>query len=111
MKKFINQPKAFVDEMLEGILMAHPDQLAFASGDRRCIIRAGAPVKGKVGIATGGGSGHLPLFLGYVGNGLLDGCAVGDVFSLPARSNDRTSQGHRRRRAWSTSTGTTAATS
>jgi phosphoenolpyruvate---glycerone phosphotransferase subunit DhaK len=84
MKKFINQPKAFVDEMLEGILMAHPDQLAFASGDRRCIIRAGAPVKGKVGIATGGGSGHLPLFLGYVGKGMLDGCSVGGVFQSPS---------------------------
>ncbi len=84
MKKFINQPNAFVDEMLEGILMAHPDQLAFASGDRRCIIRAGAPVKGKVGIATGGGSGHLPLFLGYVGRGMLDGCSVGGVFQSPS---------------------------
>ena len=84
MKKFINQPKQFVDEMLEGILMAHPDQLAFASGDRRCIIRAGAPVKGKVGIATGGGSGHLPLFLGYVGQGMLDGCSVGGVFQSPS---------------------------
>ena len=84
MKKFINQPKAFVDEMLEGILLAHPDQLAFAGGDRRCIIRAGAPVKGKVGIATGGGSGHLPLFLGYVGRGMLDGCSVGGVFQSPS---------------------------
>ncbi len=84
MKKFINQPKHFVDEMLEGILMAHPDQLAFAAGDRRCIIRAGAPVKGNVGIATGGGSGHLPLFLGYVGQGMLDGCSVGGVFQSPS---------------------------
>ena len=84
MKKFINEPKNFVDEMLEGILLAHPDQLAFAAGDRRCIIRAGAPKKGKVGIATGGGSGHLPLFLGYVGQGMLDGCSVGGVFQSPS---------------------------
>jgi phosphoenolpyruvate---glycerone phosphotransferase subunit DhaK len=84
MKKFLNDPKTFVDEMLEGILLAHPDQLAFAAGDRRCIIRAGAPVKGKVGIATGGGSGHLPLFLGYVGAGMLDGCSVGGVFQSPS---------------------------
>jgi dihydroxyacetone kinase-like protein len=83
-KKFINEPKNFVDEMLEGILAAHPDQLAFASGDRRCIVRAGSPVKGKVGIATGGGSGHLPLFLGYVGSGMLDGCSVGGVFQSPS---------------------------
>ena len=84
MKKFINEPKNFVDDMLEGILMAHPDQLAFAAGDKRCIIRAGAPRKGKVGIATGGGSGHLPLFLGYVGQGMLDGCSVGGVFQSPS---------------------------
>ncbi len=84
MKKFINEPKNFVDEMLEGILLAHPDQLAFAAGDRRCIIRAGSPKKGKVGIATGGGSGHLPLFLGYVGQGMLDGCSVGGVFQSPS---------------------------
>ncbi|MGA2764035.1 MAG: dihydroxyacetone kinase subunit DhaK [Spirochaetia bacterium] len=84
MKKFINEPKNFVDDMLEGILMAHPDQLAFTAGDKRCIIRAGAPRKGKVGIATGGGSGHLPLFLGYVGQGMLDGCSVGGVFQSPS---------------------------
>jgi phosphoenolpyruvate---glycerone phosphotransferase subunit DhaK len=84
MKKFINDPRNFVDEMLEGILLAHPDQLGFAAGDRRCIIRAGSPVKGKVGIATGGGSGHLPLFLGYVGAGMLDGCSVGGVFQSPS---------------------------
>ncbi len=83
MKKFINEPKEFVDEMLEGILLAHPDQLSHAAGDRRCIVRAGAPRKGKVGIATGGGSGHLPLFLGYVGQGMLDGCSVGGVFQSP----------------------------
>ncbi len=50
----------------------------------RCIIKAGNKKKGKVGIATGGGSGHLPLFLGYVGEGLLDGCAVGGVFQSPS---------------------------
>ena len=84
MKKFINDPKNFVDEMLEGILLAHPGELSFAAGDRRCIVRAGSPVKGKVGIATGGGSGHLPLFLGYVGKGMLDGCSVGGVFQSPS---------------------------
>ncbi len=84
MKKFINDPKHFVDEMLEGILLAHPDQLAPAAGDNRCLVRAGSPKKGKVGIATGGGSGHLPLFLGYVGPGMLDGCSVGGVFQSPS---------------------------
>lgn len=60
MKKFLNQPKDFVDEMLEGILLAHPDQLAFTAGDRRCIIRAGAPKKGKVAIATGAARAICP---------------------------------------------------
>ena len=84
MKKFINKPEAFVDEMLQGILAAHSEQLKHAAGDLRCIVRADAPVQGKVGLATGGGSGHLPLFLGYVGAGMLDGCSVGGVFQSPS---------------------------
>jgi phosphoenolpyruvate---glycerone phosphotransferase subunit DhaK len=84
MKKIINEPMAFVDEMLEGILLAHPDQLKVVSSDPRAIIRADAPVEGKVAILTGGGSGHLPIFLGYVGQGLADGCSVGNVFSSPS---------------------------
>jgi dihydroxyacetone kinase DhaK subunit len=83
MKKIINDPMQFVDEMLEGILLAHPDQLKGAD-DPRVVVRADAPVKGKVAILTGGGSGHLPVFLGYVGKGLADGCAVGSVFSSPS---------------------------
>lgn len=82
MQKIINEPRAFVDEMLEGLLLAHPEQLS--SPVPRVLVRAGAPRKGKVGIVTGGGSGHLPLFLGYVGYGLADGVAVGDVFSSPS---------------------------
>jgi dihydroxyacetone kinase-like protein len=58
--------------------------LAVVAGDLRCIVKAGSRKKNKVGIATGGGSGHLPLFLGYVGDGLLDGCAVGGVFQSPS---------------------------
>lgn len=83
MKKIINDPMAFVDEMLEGILMAHPKQLR-ATRDPRAIVRADAPVQGKVAILTGGGSGHLPVFLGYVGVGLADGVSVGNVFSSPS---------------------------
>lgn len=83
MKKFLNQPEAFVDEMLEGIYAASNGQLTPVAGDRRCLTRS-ERVPGKVGIATGGGSGHLPLFLGYVGDGLLDGCAVGGVFQSPS---------------------------
>lgn len=84
MKKFLNKPEAFVDEMIEGILAAHPDALKNVAGDLRCIVRADAPKKGKVGLATGGGSGHLPLFLGYVGAGMLDGASVGGVFQSPS---------------------------
>ena len=83
MKKIINDPFAFVDEMLDGIIRAHPDQLRLVGPDKRVVVRADAPVKGKVGIATGGGSGHLPVFMGYVGKGLVDGCSIGNVFSSP----------------------------
>lgn len=86
MKKILNDPAAFVDEMLEGILTAHPEHLRAATADRRGVVRADAPVTGKVAIATGGGSGHLPVFLGYVGKGLADGVAVGNVFSSPSTS-------------------------
>jgi dihydroxyacetone kinase-like protein len=84
MKKIMNNPVHFVDEMLEGILAAHPRQIRYVNNDLRCIVKGGPGIKNKVGIATGGGSGHLPLFLGYVGDGLLDGCAVGGVFQSPS---------------------------
>jgi dihydroxyacetone kinase-like protein len=83
-KKLINDPARFVDEMLEGLLLAHPDQLRAASEDRRALVRADSPQQGRVGIVTGGGSGHLPTFLGYVGEGLCSGVAVGNVFSSPS---------------------------
>ncbi len=83
MKKIINKPENFVPEMLDGLLKAYPDQLDYAE-DVHAIVRADSPVEGKVGLATGGGSGHLPVFLGYVGKGMLDGCAVGDVFASPS---------------------------
>ena len=84
MKKLINDPDDFVDEMLDGLLLAHPDMLKVASDDRRALVRADAPLQGQVGIVTGGGSGHLPVFLGYVGQGLCTGVAVGNVFSSPS---------------------------
>ncbi len=83
MKKIINQPENYVNEMLEGLYIAHPDLIRYTADDLRCLVTAN-PVEGKVGIATGGGSGHLPLFLGYVGKGMLDGCCVGDVFQSPS---------------------------
>jgi dihydroxyacetone kinase len=84
MKKLINDPERFVDEMLEGLLTAHPDQLTSVSEDNRALVRADAPLAGRVGIVTGGGSGHLPVFLGYVGRGLCTGVAIGNVFSSPS---------------------------
>ena len=86
MKKILNSADTYVDEMIDGILAAFPDHLkAAAVSERgtRGLVVADAPVNGKVAIATGGGSGHIPLFLGYLGQGLADGVAVGDVFSSP----------------------------
>lgn len=82
LKKLINQPDRFVEEFLEGVLAAHPELTT--AGDPRVLVRADAPQQGKVGIVTGGGSGHLPLFLGYVGPGLCSAVAVGNVFSSPS---------------------------
>jgi len=84
MRKLLNDAEHFVLEMLDGILAAHPDQLRAAGEDVHALVRASSPRTGKVGIVTGGGSGHLPLFLGYVGTGMLDGVAVGDVFASPS---------------------------
>ncbi len=85
MKKIINKAEDFVDEMIDGILRAHPDHLRCVEGDKRCLVTAQKRTN-KVGIVTGGGSGHLPLFLGYIGEGMLDGCAVGGVFQSPSAS-------------------------
>ncbi|WP_128254767.1 dihydroxyacetone kinase subunit DhaK [Falsirhodobacter deserti] len=82
MKKILNDPAAYVDEMLEGLVAAHPE--IYHAHAHRVILRAGAKASGKVGIVTGGGSGHLPVFTGYVGRGLLDGCAIGNVFASPS---------------------------
>ncbi len=82
LRKIINDPGEFVDEVLDGIVRAHPDAYRFASADRRAVVAPATP--GRVGIVTGGGSGHLPLFLGYVGSGLATGVAVGNVFSSPS---------------------------
>lgn len=84
MKKILNDPKNYVDEALEGIYAAYGDKVSFFENDKRVLIRAGEKKAGKVGIVTGGGFGHLPLFLGYVGQGMLDACAVGNVFASPS---------------------------
>ncbi len=84
MRKLINAPENFVDEVLDGIVRAYGDRLKLGGSQGRVVLRAEGPKKGRVGIVTGGGSGHLPVFLGYVGQGLLDGCAVGNVFASPS---------------------------
>jgi dihydroxyacetone kinase-like protein len=84
MKKILNSPHAYVDEMLEGLCRAHPQFYARTGPAGRVIKRPDAPRAGKVGVVSGGGSGHLPIFTGYVGPGLLDACAIGNVFSSPS---------------------------
>jgi hypothetical protein len=82
MKKLINAPANYVDEMLDGLTLAYPS-LVRDGASARVIRRASGARKGKVGIVSGGGSGHLPLFTGYVGTGLLDSCSIGNVFEGP----------------------------
>jgi len=83
MRKILNSSDTYVDDMLAGIYAAHPDSVMFIGDDLHCYVTKERK-HGKVGIMTGGGSGHLPLFLGYVGEGMLDGCAVGGVFQSPS---------------------------
>ncbi|MER8714662.1 dihydroxyacetone kinase subunit DhaK [Mesorhizobium sp. M0228] len=82
-KKIINDGNRSVDEMLEGILAAHPRHLRRADGSPRSIIARDGPRPGKVGLVIGGGSGHEPTFLGFVGKGLADAAAIGNVFASP----------------------------
>ena len=82
MKKLINKPEEVVNEELKGIEAAHPD-LVKVYYDPDYIVRADAPVKGKVGIVSGGGSGHEPMHGGFVGMGMLDAACPGAVFTSP----------------------------
>ena len=82
MKKFINDPFDVVDEMLEGFLAVNGRYVRKLE-TARTVVRADAPVKGKVGVVTGGGSGHKPAFIGFVGRGMLDAVAVGEIFTSP----------------------------
>ncbi len=82
MQKFINDPQTVVDEMLEGFVKAHSDLVATTSNERVLKFRD-APIEGKVGIVTGGGSGHKPAFIGYIGRNMCDAVAVGEIFTSP----------------------------
>ena len=82
MKKLINKPEDVVVEELQGIELAHPD-IVKVHYDPNYIVRADAPVKGKVGLVSGGGSGHEPMHGGFVGKGMLDAACPGAVFTSP----------------------------
>lgn len=82
-QKLINAGVDVVDEMLEGILAAHGDKLWRPEASRRVVIARNGPRAGKVALVIGGGSGHEPTFLGFVGKGLADAAAIGNVFASP----------------------------
>src|SRR5512144_1553049 len=82
MKKLINKPENVVREELEGIAYAHPD-LVKVCYDPNYIVRVDAPIQGKVGVISGGGSGHEPMHGGFVGMGMLDAACPGAVFTSP----------------------------
>ena len=82
MQKIINEPSRVVDEMVQGYLAAYEGTVE-ATSNPRVLKYHRAPVPGKVGIVTGGGSGHKPAFLGYLGRNLVDAVAVGEIFSSP----------------------------
>ncbi len=82
MKKLLNSPETFVKESLEGMARAFPD-LIKVHFDPNFVYRADAPVKGKVAVISGGGSGHEPLHGGFVGKGMLHAACPGEVFTSP----------------------------
>ncbi|MBN1835279.1 MAG: dihydroxyacetone kinase subunit DhaK [Spirochaetales bacterium] len=82
MQKIINDPNDVVDEMLQGYLKAVPDLVA-PTANPRVLRYTQAPVSSKVGIVTGGGSGHKPAFIGYLGRNMVDAVAVGEIFTSP----------------------------
>lgn len=82
MQCFVNKPNEVVEDMLKGFLRHHANIVA-PTGNPRVVRYAKAPVAGKVGVVTGGGSGHKPAFIGYVGGNMVDAVAVGEIFSSP----------------------------
>lgn len=83
MQRFINDPDDLVDETIAGFVKAHPDLVRKDPMNARVVTSRFAPQKDKVGIVTGGGSGHEPAFVGYVGRNMVDAVAVGELFSSP----------------------------
>ncbi|MEM5469408.1 dihydroxyacetone kinase subunit DhaL [Celeribacter marinus] len=83
-KKLINAPEDIITHALEGMIAAHPDMLTIEGATGRAVVAKDGPRDGKVGVIIGGGSGHEPAFAGYVGRGLADAAAVGNVFASPS---------------------------
>ncbi len=84
MKKILNDAYTYASDTVAGLCAAYPQYYRRSDESPNVVVRAGGARKGKVGIVSAGGSGHLPVFTGYVGPGLLDACAVGDVFASPS---------------------------
>lgn len=82
MQRFINDPDLVVEDTVKGFVKAHSDIVRLAENPRVVVARD-APFAGKVGVVTGGGSGHEPAFIGYAGRNMLDAVAVGELFSSP----------------------------
>ncbi|YBV94995.1 dihydroxyacetone kinase subunit DhaK (plasmid) [Phyllobacteriaceae bacterium JZ32] len=82
MQRFINNPDDVVEDTVKGFVKAHSDIVRLAENPR-VIAARNAPYQGKVGVVTGGGSGHEPAFIGYTGRNMLDAVAVGELFSSP----------------------------
>ncbi|WP_183431188.1 bifunctional sugar-binding transcriptional regulator/dihydroxyacetone kinase subunit DhaK [Mesorhizobium sp. RMAD-H1] len=82
-KKFLNNPNDVVEEMLDGVTKAHAAYIQPIKGSNRSLVAKHGPRTGKVGLVIGGGTGHEPCFLGYVGKGLADAVAIGNIFSSP----------------------------
>lgn len=85
MQRIINDPNLVVEEMLQGFCKAYPNRVELTDAPRT-LKYPQAPIDGKVGVVTGGGSGHKPAFIGYIGKGLCDAVAVGEIFSSPPAS-------------------------
>lgn len=83
-KKLINNADDIIEELIDGMVGAHPDLLCVQGSTGRAVVAKQGPRPGKVGIVVGGGSGHEPAFSGYVGKGLADAAAVGNVFASPS---------------------------
>ncbi|PLT33727.1 dihydroxyacetone kinase subunit DhaK [Bacillus sp. V5-8f] len=83
MKKLINDPNTVVDEMIEGYVKAYPQYVRQLEENKRSLVTAKETKEHKVGVLIGGGSGHEPAFMGYVGDGMADGVAIGNIFASP----------------------------